>query len=95
MRSGMFWLGSAQSGLSWHGKVDLDSVWQVWSGGSGSELARWGPSGHGEARQVRSGEALHGFVGCLAARLGMARSLWARLGRAGVVGLVVASRVEA
>ena len=91
----MFGLGSAQSGLSCLGKVDLDSVWQVWSGGSGSERARWGPSRHGEARQVWSGEALHGVVGCLAARLGMARLVWVRLDKAGVAGLVVASCVEA
>lgn len=68
----MFGLGVSRSGLLWQCKVDLDSVWQVWSG-----------------------EVLHGVVGCLAARLGVARLLWARLGRAGVVGLVVASRVEA
>lgn len=43
----------------------------------------------------RSGEVLHGVVGCLAARLGVARWVWGRLGRAGVVGLVVASCVEA
>lgn len=70
-------------------------LWQGRSGQAGRGCNRHGGVRHGTARQGRSGEVLHGVVGCLAARLGVARWVWGRLGRAGVVGLVVASCVEA
>lgn len=94
-RARSIWIRYGRYGTTCLRVVARGCLWQGRSGQAGRGGEGLLGVRQGTARQGRSGEVLHGVVGCLAARLGVARWVWGRLGRAGVVGLVVASCVEA